>query len=374
MNIKRLGHILFGLCCLPYRLLPLNQNKTVLFMIHNDHKCGNLKYMYDSLSEKRPNDTYIFISKAELFSGENKLIGLLYFYFVLSFHLMTAGSIYLNDNFLPLAYMPLRKSAKVIQLWHGIGAFKRFGLSTEKDQYVRQTVEEGNKRITHLFVSGKAVIPYYEEAFRVSRDRIFPVGLPVLDFYFDDELKKAAKENFYRKFKGLENKKILLYTPTFRKSMAENEAVLKAFSVSELKEELGEEWAILIRLHPTISDSGIIKNLGEDVYDVSFYEDVKELYEVSDVLVNDYSSTAVEYALLRKPIVCFVPDFDKYDRGFYRDYEENAVGEIVKDFSGLLSAIRQGKSDDAKLDGFLKLHYDYFDSNNRGRILDILYR
>jgi len=287
---------------------------------------------------------------------------------------MTAGSIYLNDNFLPLAYMPLRKSAKVIQLWHGIGAFKRFGLSTEKDQYVRQTVEEGNKRITHLFVSGKAVIPYYEEAFRVSRDRIFPVGLPVLDFYFDDELKKAAKENFYRKFKGLENKKILLYTPTFRKSMAENEAVLKAFSVSELKEELGEEWAILIRLHPTISDSGIIKNLGEDVYDVSFYEDVKELYEVSDVLVNDYSSTAVEYALLRKPIVCFVPDFDKYDRGFYRDYEENAVGEIVKDFSGLLSAIRQGKSDDAKLDGFLKLHYDYFDSNNRGRILDILYR
>jgi len=153
-----------------------------------------------------------------------------------------------------------------------------------------------------------------------------------------------------------------------------HEAVLKAFSVSELKEELGEEWAILIRLHPTISDSGIIKNLGEDVYDVSFYEDVKELYEVSDVLVNDYSSTAVEYALLRKPIVCFVPDFDKYDRGFYRDYEENAVGEIVKDFSGLLSAIRQGKSDDAELDGFLKLHYDYFDSNNRGRILDILYR
>ena len=330
--------------------------------------------MYDSLSEKRPNDTYIFISKAELFSGKNKIKGLLYFYFILSFHLMTAGSIYLNDNFLPLAYLPLRKSVKIIQFWHGIGAFKRFGLSTEKDQYVRQTVEEGNKKITHLFISGKAVIPYYEEAFKVGRERIFPVGLPVLDFYFDDKLKRAAKDSFYQCFDGLKDKKILLYTPTFRNTMAENTALLEAFAVNELKKALGEEWAVLIRLHPTISDSGIIKNLPKDVYDVSYYKDVKELYEVSDVLVNDYSSTVVEYALLRKPIVCFVPDFDKYDRGFYRDYEENAVGEIVKDFSGLLSAIRQGKSDDAKLDGFLKLHYDYFDSNNRRRILDILYR
>lgn len=374
MNIKRLGHLLFGLCSLPYRLFPMNPHKTVFYMIHNEHKCGNLKYMYDRLYETRPNDTYVFISKAELFSGKNKLKGILYFYFVLSFHLMTAGYIYLNDNFLPLAYMPIRKTAKVIQFWHGIGAFKRFGLSSEKDEYVRKTVERENRKITHLFVSGKAVVPYYEEAFKVSREKIFPVGLPVLDFYFDEELKRAAKDNFYCQFENIKNKKILLYTPTFRNTMAENKALLEAFSVNELKKSLGEEWAVLIRLHPTISDSGIIKNLPEDVYDVSSYKDIKELYEVSDVLVNDYSSTVVEFALLGKTIVCFVPDFDKYDRGFYRDYKENAPGEIVEDFDGLLNAVRMSKTDIKKIDKFLKLHYDYFDANNRRRISDILYR
>ena len=362
MNKKRLGYIIFGICSLIYRLFPLNQRKIVFYMIHNDYKCGNLKFMYDTLSAIYSDNTYIFISKDDLFCKKNKLKGFLYFYFILSFHLMTAGEIYLNDNFLPLAYMPLRKSVKVIQFWHGIGALKRFGLSSER-----------NKKITHLFVSGRAVIPYYEEAFQVSRDKIFPVGLPVLDFYFDEELKNSARKNFYCCFENLKNKKILLYTPTFRKTMAENEALLKVFSVKELKKNLGKEWAILLRLHPTIADCGIIKNLPNDVYDVSLYKDVKELYEVSDILVNDYSSTVVEFSLLRKPVICFVPDFEKYDRGFYIDYKENAVGEIVENFNELVNAIRMGKLYDNKINKFLKLHYDYFDSNNCKRILDILY-
>lgn len=370
MTKKKVGYLLFGLISSFFRLFPMNQKKSVFYMIHNDYKCGNLKYMYEALKRERPEKTYIFVSKTEMF--RKKIRGFFYFYFVLSFHLMTAGEIYLNDNFLPLAFMPIRKKGKVIQFWHGIGAFKRFGLSSETDSGVRKAVVRGNRKLTHLFVSGKGVIPFYEEAFQVEKKKIYPVGLPVLDFYFDEKARERARECFYSQFPELKEKKILLYTPTFRKTMEENRSLLKVFSVSTLKELLGEEWAILMRLHPTISNDEMLKNLPEQVYDMSSYFDVKELYEVSDVLVNDYSSTVVEFALLGKPMFFFAPDLEFYDRGFYRDYRETVPGEIVREVESLAIAIRKEKMDLEKVRYFLSLHYDYFDSENRKRILQVL--
>lgn len=372
MSIKQAGYLFLGLISSFYRLFPVNKKKAVFYMIHNDHKCGNLKYMYEALKKEREGEAFIFISKAELF--QNKLRGMFYFYFILNFHLMTASEIYLNDNFLPLAYMPLRKRTRVVQFWHGVGAFKRFGLSTEKRAEVRRLVIKGNRRLTHLFISGKEVLPFYEEAFQVKREKIYPVGLPVLDFYFDERKREEAREDFFSEYPDLRNKKILLYTPTFRNTLEENKAILAAFSVRELKESLGEDWAILMRLHPSILDCGLINDLPEAVYDVSSFRDIKKLYEVSSVLVNDYSSTVVEFSLLKKPVIFFAPDLEEYDRGFYRDYRTTVPGEIVRDFTSLLRAIKAEHSDYLKNELFLKLHYDYYDSENCKRIIEILTR
>lgn len=371
MNKKKIGYALFGLLSFCYRLFPVNPKKRVFYMIHNDYKCGNLRYLYEAFLRKEPNHAYIFVSKVDLFQRK-KGWGILYFYFVLNFHMMTAREIYLNDNFLPLAFMPIRKRTKVVQLWHGVGALKKFSLSSEKNPEVRKMVMDGNARVSHLFVSGKAVIPFYEEAFQISRNRIFPVGLPVIDFYFNENIRKEARKTFYSRYEELKNKKILLYTPTFRKTMEENKELLEAFSIHNLKEGLGEQWAILMRLHPSISESEILPLLPEGVYDVSAYKDVKDLYEVSDCLVNDYSSTVVEYSLLKKPIFLFAPDLEKYDRGFYRDYIKNSPGEIVKDYESLLIAVRNQEPDLEKIEHFLSLHYDYFDSRNCERILNVL--
>ena len=94
-----------------------------------------------------------------------------------------AGKIFLNDNLLPLAYMHT-EGQQIIQLWHGAGAFKRFGLSTEEDPNVRKQVAEANKHVTHLFVTSTQIIPYYSEAFAIPTDRIYATGIPVLDAYF----------------------------------------------------------------------------------------------------------------------------------------------------------------------------------------------
>ena len=52
----------------------------------------------------------------------------------------------------------------------------------------------------------------------------------------------------------------------------------------------------------------------------------------SDVLITDYSSVWFEYLLLDKPIIYYVPDYDKYmsDRGLYLDFNE-VPGLIIKE-------------------------------------------
>lgn len=58
------------------------------------------------------------------------------FFIVLPYHMATAAYIFLNDNFLPLGYCFPSHKTKIVQLWHGAGAFKKFGLSTEDSEKV----------------------------------------------------------------------------------------------------------------------------------------------------------------------------------------------------------------------------------------------
>lgn len=372
MNKKKIGYLLYGLISQLFRIFPMNKNKVVFYMVHNDGFQGNLRYIYDRMKREDPKKKFVIASKAELFSGSKlqKIKGVLFFYFGLNYHMCTAGQVFLNDNFLPLSYMHFSKKAKLIQMWHGVGAWKRFGLTTEKDEVTREAVKKGNQKITHLFVSSERIVPFYEEAMGISREKIYPVGLPVVDFYFDEERRKEAREHFYQSYPELKEKKIVLYTPTFRRTEKENRALCEQFDGKKIKEELGDEWAVLVRSHSSVQD--LSWKLAEGSYNVTKYPNVKDLYEVADVLVNDYSSTMVEYALLQRPIVLFAYDFEKYDRGFYADYKENSPGPIVDDLQGVIKAVKKQEVDSKARERFLRLHYDYFDNKNTERVLEIL--
>lgn len=363
--MKHLGYVLYGMLFHLFRLCPVKKKKVVLFMIHNSKFKGNLKFIHDEMKRRDSEFEFIVVSKKQLFSvsgnGLERLFSLcravLYFYFVLNYHLATAEYIFLNDNFQPLAYMNVSKKVKLIQLWHGVGAFKRFGLTTETDPVIQSCTRKGNKRVTHMFVSGKQVIPYHEEAMGIPRERMYPLGIPVMDYYADEERKAAGRAAVYERYPLLAGKKVLLYTPTFRATEEENKALLEHFDYKKVKRELGEEWAVLIRLHPQIRRDVVIDE--PDCYDVTEYADIKELLVTADVLVNDYSSTVVEYALLRKPVYLYAYDLDKYDRGFYQDYKKDAPGPIAYQLCDLIRLIKEEAWDLGKLEHFIGLHYDF---------------
>ena len=99
-----------------------------------------------------------------------------------------------------------------------------------------------------------------------------------------------------------------------------------------LRRELSDEYVILLRTHYFIADSIDVSALEGFAYNVSKYDDISELYLISDILITDYSSVFFDYANLKRPMLFFTYDLEKYRdvlRGFYFDIEREVPGPLL---------------------------------------------
>lgn len=375
--MKKIFYKCYGILFLIFRIFPVKEKKVVFFLIHNSHFKDNMKRIYEELKKRDASFQFVVVSKKELLGTRGagvkrlfyKIKGGLYFLFSLNYHLATANYIFLNDNFMPLCYMRLSKKTRLVQLWHGVGAFKRFGLSTETDPDIRECVRKGNEKISCLCVTSKQAVDVFHEALGVPVSKIYPTGIPITDCFFCEEWLSQAVENVYRAYPGIQGKQILLYTPTFRENPEKNQDLLEHFDYRQLLSKLGEEYVLLLRFHPQLTQCIQIEET-QQCRNVTEYEDVKELFAAADVLINDYSSTIVEYALLGKPSVLYAYDLASYDRGFYYDYRDMAPGPVVSDMDSLIEVIRGGKFEEERRRHFLELQYDVLDGKATERVVD----
>ncbi|MDD7402632.1 MAG: CDP-glycerol glycerophosphotransferase family protein [Butyribacter sp.] len=371
--MKEIGYYLFAFIFNICRIFPVSDKKIILYNGHNRGLHGNLLEMQKIFRQEEPKAHFCLFIKQDMFAGKkktDKIKGAFRFFVIMPFHMATAEYIFLNDNLLPLGHCKPSGKTKIVQLWHGAGAFKKFGLSTENNEAVRKQVVRANEKLTHLFVTSQKVIPYYEEAFCVPEERIYATGIPATDIYTDSSSRQSGVERFYKKYPQLKGKKLLLYTPTFRKSVEENAELTQHFPIEKIHEKLGQDWVILVKLHPKyVSDT--VKEC-EYCYNVTEYPDISDLFFISDLLVTDYSSTIVEYVLLNKPIVLYAFDLKEYDRGFYRDYETTVPGIVAHNEEELLKAVGQSQEESNRRQNFLNMQYDNPDGSAARRVFDVL--
>ncbi|RIN83654.1 CDP-glycerol--glycerophosphate glycerophosphotransferase, partial [Mammaliicoccus sciuri] len=79
------------------------------------------------------------------------------------------------------------------------------------------------------------------------------------------------------------------------------------------------------------------------IYNVASYEDISDLYLISDICITDYSSVMFDYANTQKPLLFFTYDLEHYKdnlRGFYMNFEDEAPGPLLKDNESLIDAIQ----------------------------------
>lgn len=100
--------------------------------------------------------------------------------------------------------------------------------------------------------------------------------------------------------------------------------------------------------------------------------DVQELLKSSNLLITDYSSIAMDFAYMKKPLLYFQFDYEKYRSGHYPEgyfsYERDGFGEVCKEADSLLDGLERKLKDGFCLDELYERRitdfYGTFDKGN----------
>ncbi|MDT0668773.1 bifunctional glycosyltransferase family 2 protein/CDP-glycerol:glycerophosphate glycerophosphotransferase [Mammaliicoccus sciuri] len=309
------------------------------------------KYIYEYMLKNYPDYKYVWIlknpSKSEIPGNPLKIKkGSLEYYKAYS-----KAKVWVNNARLPLA-LNKKDNQKYIQTWHGT-PLKRLANDmkvvrmpgTTTPQYKRNFHME-TSRWDYLVSPNHYSSEIFESAFWMDEERVLEIGYPRNDLLVthanDEELISKIRENVNIP----EGKKVLMYAPTWR----DDEFIKKGQYLFELKinlenlyESIGDEYVILLRMHYLISNAIDLSGYENFAIDVSDYDDISELYLITDALITDYSSVMFDFGILKRPQFFFAYDIEKYDkdlRGFYLDYVNDLPGPIFEDPFDLADSLK----------------------------------
>jgi CDP-ribitol ribitolphosphotransferase len=369
---KTLGYYLFGMVYNLCRLFPIQNNRVMCIMTHDEGSGSNVSLVVEALKKESKKYIFSYIKKSDTLAvkGFSSFGKLLSFFFIKPYQMARANIILLDNIFLPYAYLHRRKKSKVVQLWHGTGTIKKFGQDVNTGQ-LRKLEKRANDNITHLIVNSLEMKKLYASAFGVDGARIYPVGLPKTDELqkrlHQEEItgKKMDREYIYRKYDIPQKQKLILYAPTFRDQEIVHPKVVK--QLQELLENLPTGYAIGLRLHPFVAQT--MEGVRFDrVYQMSFEEDVNTLLMAADLLVTDYSSIIFEYCLTRRPMIFYAYDYEEFSdrgRGFYYRYQSYVPGPVAYTGREVCDCIKENRFDQSQIEKFVKKNYHTLDGPSR---------
>jgi len=347
--------------------LRIRRDRVVLATARVPTLDGNLLHIHAALRRLHPAIDPVLLLEPYSYGLRGKL-GYLARLVRGMYYLQTARLFVVDNAYLPIHVAPHRPGTTVVQVWHAAGALKRFGVDT------RTPLAEPERTFLHRYydavvVGGEWSRAPYAAALRTPVERVLALGSPRTDFFFDDAALTAARERVLALHPSLRGRRIVLYAPTFRgRGIAKRAA--PGLDAARLRAALPPDHALVLKTHPNLDPAATPR----DGYDVVAdpQAEINDLLALTDVLVTDYSSSVVEFAILRRPIVLLVPDLADYevDPGLYLDYRTEMIGTQVVDTDGALEALLEDRFDLTPYDGFIARHLGASDGDASARFVE----
>ena len=245
----------------------------------------------------------------------------------------------------------------------------RLAIDGHLEQYLGQVqymdAEQGKKKqnikpdFDYALVPGPVFVKTKSGLWNCEQDRLLMMGYPRYDWMLHPSMNQ---EEILERLFGWKGRKAVIWMPTFRKSelggCAENEIELPCQlpgirDEEELKQIDAylrrEQILLIIKKHPLQTgwdqeEQGFtnIRYVSEDLLDrkeVRLYE----LIGVCDGLLSDYSSVAVDYLLLNRPLGYVLADYEIYKekRGFvFDDPLEYMPGEKIYNAEDMIKYLK----------------------------------
>lgn len=273
-----------------------------------------------------------------------------------------------------------KKGQVYVQCWHGT-PIKKLRCDIEVDGSVLNTIKEirkrndiDAKRFDYFISPSKYCTEKFISAFNLKKlnkeNIIIEEGYPRNDFLFNKTQKDITL--IKEKLKIPINKKVIFYLPTFRDNQ-HTSGIGYTYELQidfdRLRKAIGDEYVVLFSPHYFIANSIDLSKYEGFVINVARYDEINELYLVSDIIMTDYSSVFFDFANLKRPIVFYMYDYDLYQsrlRDFYISLDE-LPGPITRTQEELEKCIINIETEfpkyERKYEDFNK-KYNYLDDGN----------
>lgn len=270
----------------------------------------NLKYIADEILSRNLSFDLVWLVGDMSLAFPNGIRKVKYYSLKSKFELSTAKVIISNAKGI-LPYVKTH-SQYYIQTWHGGFPLKYIEKEAENDlseEYVRNSMFDSS--ITDLIISGSDFQTEIIEKSFWYEGEIFKHGIPRNDIFFNFTEDKICK--IKHKLGFVKNDRIVTYVPTFRDNNKISAYNLDPVSLlATLHKKTGYQWKLIIRLHPNVACQSNFFDYGENVINGTVYDDPQELLLISDVLITDYSSIMMDFAIMKKPVFLFATDLEHY--------------------------------------------------------------
>lgn len=359
-----------------YRKKYKNNKNTVLFLYEaNYNMASNLKAVQKRIKERGIDKEFNILEYAwhADVPSEYNIFERIQNQRTLMKNLAMANIIFV-DNYVP-AFTRVKldlDNTTIINLWHaGIGfkavGYSRWGHLAASAPFLAHRVYTygvcGSKQVSHVF----------SEAWGINSERVLPTGMPRMDKYLDKLHREEKTKELYEKFPMCKGKKVILFAPTFRgNNHPDAHYPYEIMDFDKLYDLCGDEYVVLFKMHPWISEPVPIEKYSKKFLDLTSYPDINNLFYITDLLITDYSSCIYEFSLMHKPMLFFAFDEMQYSisRGFHHDYRLAAPGKVCNTFDELLTAIKNKDFEFEKVEQYVARNFDIIDSNSSDRVID----
>ncbi|MCY9012933.1 CDP-glycerol glycerophosphotransferase family protein [Bacillus inaquosorum] len=358
---------------------PINKKMIFFESFLGKSYSGNPKYIYEKLLELGYSNQFIFIWS---YSGKSIIPGNPIIVERESeeyFKYLAESKYWVNNIIFPVHRK--REGNIYLQTWHGT-PLKKLGFDIEVDgpeKLARENFYLESRNWDYLISANRYSSNIFKRAFKFNK-RVLELGYPANDIFFKKDI-SGLRDELKEKVGIPKDKKVILYAPTWRdneSSASWQHSFEIKINLNDFMERLSDEYILLLRMHHLISDSIVIPDEYKDhIFNVSSYDDIQELYVISDILITDYSSVFFEFANTKKPILFFAYDYNLYKeeiRGFYLDMKKDLPGPILQSSEELLNSIKNIKQVEleykSSYDKFIKKYCEIEDGNSARKIIE----
>lgn len=350
------------------KLRPM-QKKVVMISRQSNSQRPDFEQLGAEIEARDPGVRLVYLCRE---MGDTPLELLRYCFHLLhcAAELSTAHVCIIDGYCIPVSVLHHRKELRVVQVWHALGAIKKFGrqaLSVPGGRDKELAERMGmHKHYDAVLCASHRTAKAYEEAFGVSADKMRVTGVPRVDAIL--KMNRArCRRRFFAAYPELRGQKIVLYAPTFR----DGEQTPEIEPLITAAEKMG--MLLIVRLHPLdrerLERRRVLPKFRECPEFGTF-----TLMAVADAVITDYSAISIEASLIKKPVYFYVYDLERYKetRGLNFDPLAEMPHCAFTKAEPLVDCILHTPYDYEKLTAFRKEFVETDDTNNTQRCVDLI--